>query len=71
MRAIDSVRGLYVGTPAPTHDRAVVDDSYSMALTVLFDDVDGHDLYADHLVHQAFLNRFATFWERVLVYDAM
>jgi hypothetical protein len=69
LRGIESVRNLHIGAPAPTGKRPVIDDSYSFGIVVLFDDIAGHDAYAIHSLHQAFLERFAACWDRVLVYD--
>lgn len=59
----------FCGTPAET-TRAVIDDTYSCALTLIFEDMDGHDVYQQHEIHSAFLKDFASRWERVLIYDA-
>lgn len=68
--AIPSVRKLYVGVAAGT-PRAVVDNSYSVALTVVFDDVAGHDLYQPHELHSKFIERNKPMWEKVLIYDSV
>lgn len=70
LREIDTVREMYVGTPASTADRPVVERSYDYALAVILDDVAGHDVYQEHEVHGAFVKRFSTFWTRVQIYDA-
>ncbi len=44
LKAIESVRGVYIGAPAKTGDRPVIDKSYSFALTVLFDTIQDHDV---------------------------
>ena len=48
----------------------MIDDSYSCAATVLFQDVTGHDAYQVDPIHLAFVNTFKTHWARVLIYDA-
>ncbi|MEQ9824376.1 MAG: Dabb family protein [Puniceicoccaceae bacterium] len=70
LQAIPTVRGFYVGTPAATPARPVIDSSYDAALTVLFDDVAGHDVYGPHAIHDAFISKYKHLWERVVVYDA-
>ena len=45
---------LNVGKPAGT-DRAVVDNSYAVALLVEFADSSAHDVYQDHPDHKAFI----------------
>lgn len=69
LKAIESTRGVYIGAPADTGDRPVIDKSYSLALTVLFDSIKDHDAYQVHPLHQAFVGRFAPLWSRVLIYD--
>jgi hypothetical protein len=71
LRGVPSVKALYVGAPAAIPPRPVVDASYDFAITVLFDDVAGHDAYQPHSVHQAFVSRFKTCWTRVQIYDAV
>ncbi|MCC6697549.1 MAG: Dabb family protein [Candidatus Hydrogenedentes bacterium] len=70
LRAIEHVRALYVGVPANTTPRPVIERGYAFALTVVFDDVAGHDAYQVHPVHKEFLARFASYWSRVQIYDA-
>jgi hypothetical protein len=69
LKGIEAARGVYVGAPAATGDRPVIDKSYSLAVTVLFDSIADHDIYQVHPLHQAFLKQFSTFWSRVAVYD--
>ena len=49
--------------------RPVIEKSYSLALTVLFDTIQDHDAYQVHPLHQGFLKQFGTFWSRVQIYD--
>ncbi len=65
---IETVKSGYVGTPAATEPRPIVDSSYSYSLIVMFDDVAGHDAYQDHPVHDAF-RELAHLWDRVQIYD--
>jgi hypothetical protein len=67
---IKSVEKAYVGTPARTEKRPVIEGSYSIALTVICRDLAAHDVYQADPIHRAFVDRFHTFWTRVLVYDA-
>ncbi|MBX7254806.1 MAG: Dabb family protein [Candidatus Hydrogenedentes bacterium] len=69
LEGIEVSRATYVGVPANT-DRPVIDRSYSFALTVLFDDLAGHDAYQVHPVHKAFVQTYAGYWDRVVIYDA-
>ena len=67
---IKAVEKIYVGTPAATEKRPIIDDSYSFALTVIVKDVPGHDAYQVDPLHLAFVANFKTFWTRVQIYDA-
>ena len=61
---------VYIGAPAPTPKRAVVDDSYAVSLTVICRDVAAQDAYQVDPIHLAFVERFKTCWTRVQIYDA-
>ncbi|MBI5592854.1 MAG: Dabb family protein [Deltaproteobacteria bacterium] len=69
LKAIESTRGVYIGAPAKTGDRPVIDKSYSIALTVLFETVPDLDAYQVHPVHQSFVKQFGPYWSQVLIYD--
>jgi hypothetical protein len=66
---IESVKQIYIGTPAPI-ERAVVDTTYTFSLLLVFDNMDGHDAYQIHDLHQAFLEENRQHFERVVIYDA-
>lgn len=68
LREIESLRGFYTGTPAATR-RPVVDSTYDYALTVLFEDLQGHDDYQNHPLHKRFLDQFSKCWTKVVIYD--
>jgi hypothetical protein len=65
---IPSVRHIWAGVPAMT-PREVVDNSYSVGLTVVLDDAAGHDVYQEHPLHKEFIARNKANWQRVQVYD--
>ena len=67
---IKAVDKLYVGAPAKTTKRPIIDDSYSVALTVICKDVAAHDAYQTDPIHLVFVEKFKTFWNRVQIYDA-
>ena len=67
---IKTVDKIYVGTPAATQKRPIIDDSYSVALTVVCKDVAAHDAYQIDPIHLAFVDACKTFWTRVQIYDA-
>ncbi len=70
LQGIASAEAVYVGTPAATEARPAIDDSYNFCLTVLLPDLAAHDAYQVDPLHRNFLARFATYWERVRIYDA-
>ncbi len=70
LSGIKSVEKIYIGAPAKTEKRPVIDDSYDCALTVLCRDVAAHDAYQVDPIHLAFVATCKTFWTRVQIYDA-
>ena len=70
LKAIEAIRHAWVGVPADT-DRPVIDRSYSLALTVVFDDRAAHDRYQADPLHEAFVERFKDYWSRVVIYDSV
>jgi len=69
LKDIEDASSVYVGSPAGTAERPVVDTTYDVGLTVIVDDVPAHDRYQDHPIHHAFVNEFKTYWDRVQIYD--
>lgn len=67
---ISTVKQLWAGVPAGT-PRDVVDNSYGVSITVLFDDTAGYDVYETAPLHIEFIERNKANWSRVQVYDAV
>ena len=67
---ISSVENLYVGQPADTTKRPVIDDSYDFCLTVVLKDVAAHDAYQEDPIHLEFIKSCSHMWENVKIYDA-
>lgn len=65
---IKSVVGGYVGKPAGTEPRPIIDRSYDYALIVHCNDLAGHDAYQVDPIHDAF-RELASLWTRVQIYD--
>ena len=63
-----SVSTGWVGTPSATN-RPVIDRSYTFALTLRFENLEAHDKYQVDPIHDAFHDRCAKYWTKVLVYD--
>jgi len=71
LKQITAVESAYVGSPAPIPKRPVVDDSYSVALTILFKDLAAHNSYQVDPIHVAFVAAWKAQWTRVQIYDAV
>jgi hypothetical protein len=70
LKAIEHAEAVYVGSPADTAERPVLDTSYDFCLTVLLKDVPAHDAYQADPKHQAFIGTYKEYWKKVKVYDA-
>ena len=75
-RAVESLSGIkavektYVGSPAATERRLIIDATYDIALTVVCKNVAAHDAYQVDPIHLAFVKKCQAFWTRVQIYDA-
>ena len=70
LRGIKTVRDIYIGVPAATEQRSVVDGSYQVTELLFFDSLEGQKAYQDDPIHQAFVRDYAHLWEKVVVYDS-
>ena len=70
LEQIKSVQALELGVAAGT-PRAVVDNSYDVALLVYFDDVAGHDLYQADPIHKDAIDVFEDWIADIKIYDAV
>ena len=70
LMAISTVRKCYIGSPASTEARDVVDNTFSYALLVHFDDVAGQDAYQIDPIHLKFVEDHKDKWTTVKVYDS-
>lgn len=68
LEKIKEIKQIHVGVPAPII-RPVVDNSYSVGLTVFFIDMQGHDTYQVHPLHKEFLAKNKEKWTKVQIYD--
>ena len=67
---IKTVKYGAIGKPANTPKRDVIDNTYSYALTLMYEDVAGHDTYQIDAIHEKFLKDCRKFWTKVKVYDS-
>lgn len=68
LRKVDGVLCVLIGPPAPTK-RPAVDRTYDYALTVLTTGIEGYQVYQNHPIHQAFIERYSHHWAKVVIYD--
>lgn len=64
-----TVGQFYIGEPAPTEDRDVVDSSYHVACTLFFDSLEDQNKYQVDPLHLAFIEKNSMKWSQVKVYD--
>jgi hypothetical protein len=69
LKSIDVIKDIYIGVPAATEKRPVIDDSYSASELLIFDNLEAQCIYQEHPVHQQFIADCSSLWERVVVYD--
>jgi hypothetical protein len=69
LRDIETVRGCWIGTPAPA-DRPVIDSSYDFGLILVFDNKADEESYLAHPLHRAFADTWRTFWT-VKIHDCV
>lgn len=69
LRPIPGVRSFHIGRMVPSH-RPVVDQSYQVALNLIFDTKQQQDDYQVHPLHLDFVEKvFKHFCARAVVYD--
>jgi hypothetical protein len=71
LKKIETLRMVKIGVPAATTKRDVIDDSYSVSLLTVFDDIAGQDVYQVHPTHTKFVETYSPLWNKVVVYDSM
>ncbi len=71
LSAIPEIQQLYVGFPASTEKREVVDNSWDVSELMFFNDLTAQKTYQDHPLHQTFIKHYAHLWEKVIVYDTL
>ncbi|MEO6455094.1 MAG: Dabb family protein [Ginsengibacter sp.] len=71
LEKIETVRKIYIGVPASTEIREVVDSTFSASELLFFDDTAGQKIYQDHPIHKKFVEDCSHLWQKVIVYDSM
>lgn len=69
LREIETVQRAFIGPPAATEERGVVDNTYSYAFIVWFEDVEGQNAYQVDPIHLAFVEKNKGLWTKVMVFD--
>ena len=67
---IQSSTQTFIGGPACTEPRPIIDRSYDLGLTVVLQDVSAHDEYQVDPIHLKFVDECGHLWERVQIYDS-
>ncbi|NML64261.1 Dabb family protein [Hymenobacter sp. RP-2-7] len=70
LRGVPSIKLAHIGTPAAT-DRAVIDRSYTYSWLCFFASAADEQSYQQHPLHEEFRQRYARYWEKVVIYDAV
>lgn len=69
LRPIEGVKSFHIGRMAPSH-RDVVDQSYQVALNLMFDSKQDEEAYQIHPLHLEFVEKaFKPNCIRVVIYD--
>ena len=69
LEQIKTVRKLYIGVPASTEKRDVVDNSYHASELMFFDNIEDQEAYQNDPIHKKFIEDCSHLWEKVIVYD--
>lgn len=67
---IDTIQKAYIGQPASTENREVVDHSFHVSLTLHFKTLEDHNSYQIDPAHKAFIEKHSDNWEKVQVFDS-
>ena len=71
LKGIDTIKGIQIGIPASTEKREVVDNSFQVSEMLLFDSVEGQNVYQEHPLHKQFVKDCEHLWRKVVVYDSL
>jgi hypothetical protein len=71
LKQVKTIKQMHIGIPAPTEQRGVVDNSYSVSELMFFEDLEGQAAYQEDPIHQQFVKDCSSLWTKVVVYDSM
>ena len=66
---IPAIKELFVGVPAATEQRDVVDSSWQVSEIMFFENLGAQAGYQEHPLHLAFVKNCGYLWDKVVVYD--
>ena len=69
LEKIKTVRKLYIGIPASTEKRDVIDNSYHASELMFFDNIKDQEAYQHDPIHKKFVGECSHLWQKVIVYD--
>ena len=69
LAGIPAIKELYVGVPAATEQRDVVDASWQVSELMFFENLAAQAGYQEHPLHMAFVKNCSHLWKKVVVYD--
>ena len=69
LKDIKTVQQLHIGTPAPTENRDVVDNTYHASELIFFNSLEDQEAYQNDQIHKRFVETCSHLWEKVIVYD--
>lgn len=70
LKPVETIKQIHIGKPAET-DRDVIENTYDFSLLLIFDNLEDQEVYQKHPVHLAFVDKYASLWSKVIVYDSV
>ncbi|MBS1915026.1 MAG: Dabb family protein [Bacteroidetes bacterium] len=65
---IETIKQFHIGEAAATN-RDVIERSYSISWTLVFDSLNDEEIYQPHPIHKKFVEECSHLWNKVVVYD--
>ena len=70
LAGIPAIKLAHIGTPAAT-TREVIERTYAYSWLCLFASAEDEQHYQQHPIHDAFRDQYASYWDHVVIYDAI
>jgi hypothetical protein len=70
LSTIESTTQVFIGEPAGTEPRPIIDRTYDCGLTVVLENITAHDEYQADPIHLEFVKDCGHLWDRVQIYDS-